>query len=474
MFHVCFKIPVQLVLLFIVISCTPTEKEYKGDLIISNVNIIDVRKGGIIQAMDVIINGDTITQIVKHGGTFTHNSKVIDGTDKYLIPGLWDMHAHDWFAYKEFTPMLLANGVTGVREMFGELDRVKEIKDSLATGKLDGPRIISSGQIIDGSPAAWQGSVEVTSGEQGRVLVRKQLAEGADFIKVYSLLNKDVYQSIAGECKKLNVSMSGHIPIKVKLEEAISSGHQSAEHFFGILEYCSSKRDSFYTSLQNEKFKGFEMDKFTSRLKFITDTFDSSRVKPLVELLQNNNMWMTPTSVVNRSAAFLNDSTFTNDKRIIYMPAFITEMWTRSKRSKEDFDVERKWYKLGLSIMKRMVNGNVKFLAGTDFGNPYVFPGFSLHDELEIYVRDAGFTPLQSLQTATINPAIFLRSRGGVVEEGKSADLVLLSANPLDEITNTKLVDGIVLRGVYHDGTILKKNLEALAKRDTSNEAVGK
>lgn len=452
------------ILLLFVFACTQPVLE--GDLIISDVNIVDVKTGAIRGHMDIAISNDTIRSITEHGKNTLRSGRTINASGQYAIPGLWDMHVHTWFAFKDHAPLLLANGVTGVRDMFGAPSEVNKIRTQQRNGSVTGPTIVSSGAIIDGKNYRWPGSDAANTPEDARMFVREQIKQGADFIKVYSGLNPDAFMAVAAECKKVNFPFCGHIPTRVRLEDAVNAGMLSAEHFFGVLEFTSSARDSMYARIRADENDPL-LTRFRHRLKFVTDTFDKNRVSQLAAVLRGGNMYLTPTSVVNRAFAFMNDTSFVNDKRKAYMPDYLMSDWNPSL-TPEDTDIERKWYNLTLSIMKEMVDGGVQFLAGTDYGNPYVFPGFSLHDELGIFVRDAHFTPLQALQTATINPAYYLRRQGtqGTVDENKVADLVLLSANPLDDITNTKKIEGVVLRGKYHDGDTLRSNLEEIASRN--------
>lgn len=457
-----------ILLIIIAIGISGCQNVGKHDLIIKNANVIDVKSGTIHPSMDIVINADSITRITRHQDQTYHAVQIIDGTNQYLLPGLCDMHAHTWWGYKDFFPLLIANGVTGIREMAGNISEVKRIRKKIRNGTIVGPEIISAGAIIDGKPAAWPGSDEADTPEKGREFVRKQKKEGADFIKVYSLLEKNVYLAIADECKKQGISFSGHIPIKVTLEEAVAAGQQSVEHFDGIMEFMSSEKTYFYNVIRGN-IKDTTLRKSQN---FLVQTFDKTKLDDLISLLSNNDVWIVPTWVPTRYILHFNDPDFLNDGRVDYMPEYVTGNWDpkRDRRYNTITDADYKpigeWNRARLAITKPMLDGGVKFLAGTDYPNPYCFPGFSLHDELQIFVEEAGLTPLEALQTATINPAIFLKmeTKLGSVEEGKLANLILLSANPLENINNTRQIEGVVLRGKYHDGSTLRKRLEEIAR----------
>lgn len=469
-----YIIIVIVLIIILTIGCT---NKIKGDLIIQNISIVNIKNGKVDGANDVIIQGERIVAIIKHKNNQQYvTTRVIDGSGLYLIPGLWDMHTHTWWGYKDFFPLLLANGVTGIREMFGDIGNVNKIRNEIIKGEIIGPEIVTSGPIVDGKPVVWPGSDEADTPESGREIVRNQKASGVDFIKVYNLLKREVYFAIADECKKQQIPFNGHIPRAVTLEEAVEAGHQSIEHSIGILQFCSDKRDYYYAVQRGEIEDTTLVGPGNSgnRMAFIVSSFDEKKVDELIDLLSKSNTWICPTSTVNRAFGYLNDPEFRNDDRIHYIPDYVITQWDPAQNiffaqlSDEDYQVYREKYKLELSIMKKMLDGGCKFLAGTDYPNPYCFPGFSLHDELEIFVDKAGFTPLEALQTATIKPAIFLKRTNdyGTVEKGKIASLVLLKDNPLEDISNTRKIVSVIIKGKVLKGDSLRSGLEQIAKKN--------
>ncbi|MDQ3022033.1 MAG: hypothetical protein M3R36_15900 [Bacteroidota bacterium] len=296
------------------------------------INVID---GTVSGSMDIVIVKDMISEIVNHDKSTTYNAgEVINGEGQYLIPGLWDMHVHSWWAYENFFPMLLVNGVTGVREMWGDQKELDKIRSGINSSAIMGPDIISAGAIIDGDPPLWEGSDSADTPEKGRELVRKQKAEGADFIKVYSFLERDVYFAIADECKKQEISFGGHIPFKISLEEAVSAGQISLEHFFGILEFCSSEKEFLYSAMQSKKkndtlFNTRKYSTFLNRMKFETETFDKSKLPELITLLSRSNSWLCPTLVTTEG--FINrwKPDYKPIDEIKYMPEFTVDNWNQ-------------------------------------------------------------------------------------------------------------------------------------------------
>ena len=463
----------SIILLYCLICLFSCSKTIEGDLIITNVNIIDVKTGTINLNMDLIVKGEEITSIIQHENNVNYIAKkVIDGDEKYIIPGLWDMHTHTWWAYEEFFPLLIANGVTGIREMFTDLRAIKEIKTEIETGKIIGPKIYNSGPIVDGNSPTWDGSDVADSPEKGREIVRQQKASGADFIKVYFSLEKDVYLAIIDEAKKQNLRVSGHLPAKVSLEEAINAGHKSFEHFFGVLDNCSDVQGLL--QIDNARDSKFDGNFFYKRLEHIISTYNPKKLNSTINLLSENKSWMCPTLTVNKGVIRNHDPNYTDNERISYMPEFALNGWNIEKDSivsevsKKRYALETEFYNKMIPILKLLQDKSVNFLAGTDYPNAYTYPGFSLHEELQIFVEEAGFSPLEALQTATLNPAIFMEkeSEFGTVEMGKLANLVLLNKNPLVDIKNTTTIEAVILSGQYLNGNELRANIEEIARKN--------
>lgn len=429
-------------LLAVFTSCKPTPSD-NSDYLITNVNVVDVESGEINANQSVAISGEKITAIYAEKVNAGDSTTVIDGTGKYLIPGLWDMHTHYNSLARPFTPLMIANGVIGLREMWGTPDTIKSLRRQIADGEMLGPEIYSAGSIIDGTPPIWPGSSGVENAEKAIEEVRKQVAQGMDFLKVYSLLSRESYFAIVEEAKKNNIPFAGHIPESITMWEAMEAGQQSVEHLYRILEACTSKPEEFESDYADKGFSSPE------KSDFLVDTFDKEIFDSLAVVLANSDTWLSPTLVVLRNISNLDDSTFREDPRNIYIPSFFDAFWQRgASRSKEHFEAARKKFDLHLSLMGDFEKAGVKILAGTDYPNPYCYPGFSLHDELELMVQ-GGMTVEGALKTATINAALFTGKEAefGTVDEGKVASLVLLNDNPLTDIINVRKIESVFLRG---------------------------
>jgi hypothetical protein len=423
--------------------------------VLAHVTIIDVAGGPSKPDMTVVIRGDRISEIGKAGEiTAPPGATVVDASGKFLIPGLWDMHVHGFS--RDSLRLYTANGVTGVREMFGNSDLLRW-RDEIAKGSLTGPRMIVASPIIDGPQPVWPHSIAVGNEEQGRKAVREVKQWGADFVKVYSLLPRDAYFGIADESKRQGISFVGHVPFAVSAAEASDAGQKSIEHLTGVLLGCSYNETELRNEIVKAKAPGA---RFRAEGVALLDTFSDRKAKDLFARFVKNQTWQCPTLTVLRSNAYLGDQSFRNDPRLKYVPRPIRERWGQRIANRNDNDYAKKVFKKEVEIVGAMQRAGVPLLTGTDTGNPFCFPGFSLHDELALMVI-AGLTPSESLRAATLNPAKFLGldKMLGTIEPGKIADLVLLDADPLADIRNTQKINAVISNGRLLDRKALNKML---------------
>lgn len=420
-------------------------------LVITHATVIDVVTGAERRDATVVVEGNRIAYVGSGlNATPPKDSLVIDGTGKFLIPGLWDMHVHTFFgeaaaAGRDVTlPLFVANGITGVRDMGSELEMVLRARSDIHDGKLLGPRMIVAGPMLDGPKTQFPASIAITTPEDGRRAVDFLAGRGVDFIKIQSYVPREAYFAITDECKKKRITFVGHVPDAIRAAEASNAGQKSFEHLIGIFEGSSTSEDEL---LKGPKSPG----------KFL-QTYDASKESALITLLAKNQTWQCPTLFWERGQWLVDDIDVSKDPDTQYAPILWRNvLWPRFARSiiKEmDTDplrVRQEFVQHELDIVKRLHAAGVPFLAGTDTpAGVDVIPGFSLHLELQRLVA-AGFTPLEALQTATINPALFfgIRADFGNVEKGKIADLVLVDGDPTVDIRNTEKIDGVVLSGRY-------------------------
>lgn len=441
-------------------------------LAIRNVTVIDVVKGEAKTDSTVLIVGDRITALGKDSAVkIPLDAQVVEGKGKFLIPGLWDMHAH--LPSQEFLRLFIANGVTSVREMGGSGDLAVMWRRSIKEGRMNGPRLLVAGSIVDGPQPVWPLSLAVADERQGRQAAVLLKQRGMDFIKVYSLVPRAAFLGMAAEAKTQGLPFAGHVPYSVSLEEAINAGQRSIEHLDMLWLASSENEEEAQAAIravmaQPNATTASVLATVQAQAGRIGAGHSTAKTQGLIALLVEKGVWVTPTLVTQRAVGSLWDSTFTNDPRLKYIPTFLKQSWNPQTdfRLKNITAEERAGMAAAfrdlLQFVGELHRGGVKLLAGTDAQNPYCFPGFSLHDELALFVK-AGLTPLEALQTATSEAAKYagLQDSLGVVEQGKLADLVLLEADPLADITHTRKIAAVILAGKLIDKPELQKLLAA-------------
>jgi imidazolonepropionase-like amidohydrolase len=442
-----------------------------GTLVFDHVTVIDMVSRKPRADMTVVIEGVRISKIRKSGKLKpAKDARIIDARGQFLIPGLWDMHAHVLRASRVdlFLPLLIANGVTGIRDL-GErredFARLGEWRSEIANGTRTGPRILAAGLIVDGAnPANPPFSIVAADEREAREAVRYLKQNGADTIKVYDRLSRAAYLAIADEARRQNISFVGHVPDVLDSFEASDAGQKSFEHLGNILRTCSSLTPAaIEAKVKAEVAAPVDPNDFSifpkriaARTAIELATFSEPKCRKLFAQFTRNGTWQVPTLVAKQALALVDTGIFNNDPRLKFIPKEDLEYWKPEKnfllryRTAEYIEQNAKRYRKEVEIVGAMRRAKVKIMTGTDTSVANVFPGFSVHDELALFVR-AGLTPYEALETATRNPAEFLGELKayGTVEEGKIADLVLLGGDPLTDIAFTRNIRAVVANGRY-------------------------
>ncbi|WP_025849990.1 amidohydrolase family protein [Paenibacillus ehimensis] len=433
----------------------------QGTFVIRGVTIIDIRSGELKPDRAVVIEGNKIKQIVNRADvSIPSNVYVVEAKGKYMIPGLWDMHIHILDNYKVAFPSLLANGVTGVRDMGARFEQISQWENEMEKGAL-APRIVYSGPILDGAPLPLHENIQTV--QEAREKVRELKQAGVDFIKVYSYLPADIYTAIVDEAKKQEMTVAGHVPNSIGAYRASNLGQKSLEHLHGISIAASDIEEKILNAPPSYRDAPFAAD-----LQAIGQ-HNEKKEQILFDTFKKNNTWQVPTLVTFKS--LINTSP---DERSRYVPTEVQANWIKvqehmktSNDYREQLNAAEKIFNAHLALAGRMHKAGVPILAGTDANMfegealPNLFYGFSLHDELELLVQ-AGMTPLEALQSATIHPAAYLNMTDtlGTIEEGKLADMVLLNDNPLADINHIRNIESVVSNGHL----IEKENLRKMLK----------
>lgn len=446
---------------------------------LTHVTVIDGTGAPPKSDVTVVLTGYRIADIGK-GIPIPHQARIIDAAGSFVIPGLWDMHAHPddpelWPVHPgeqekaSLLTLLIANGVTGIRDMGGDLKLLQNWRNRIGAGVLIGPHIRACGPLLDGPNPMWPGSIAVTKVEQARQAVRDLKKQRADFVKVYSGLSRDAYLAIADEAKQLKIPFAGHVPDSVTPAEASDAGQASEEHLQQIIESCSD-REAVRDKLDSLR-AASPIERRRAYIETMLATYDQKKADALFAKFVKNNTWVTPTIVAWQNNASFEDLYPKSIDRLKYMPRYIIEYWDPKNnghlknRSPERIAAEKKLVNKYLEVIGAMNRAGVKLMTGSDFGaNPLLFPGWGVHDEMALFVK-AGLTPMEAIQAATKNPTTFFEVNNsvGTVEKGKLADLVVLSANPLEDINNTRKITAVFFGGKMFDRAELNRMLNSVA-----------
>lgn len=446
-------------LLIVLISCQAKIPQTKFDenvTVIHNVNVIDLSDGSIREGRSVVVAEGKIQSVIERGNDYG-GAVIIEGSGKFLIPGLTEMHAHipspQWGRdnTEETLFLYLSNGVTTIRGMLGHPVHLK-LREQALNNELLSPRIFSSSPSVNGN--------SVKTVEEAIEKVTQFKEDGYDFLKIHPGLTKEVFDQVVKTANEVGIGFSGHVPIDVGVRHAIASGYGSIDHVDGFIEGLVPE-SAAVDPLQNGFF-GYNF----------TDLADESLMDELVAMTNEKRVWIVPTqSLFDRWFSPVDAGILVQESEMKYMPKSTREQWVKSKNGlTEDpsYDPE-KWQRFNhirKSLMLKLQESGHGLLLGSDAPQVFNVPGFSIHHELR-GMTDAGISSLEALQSGTINAAKFFNMEGkfGLIEAGASADVVLLDENPLENIINLQNPRGVMVRGVYLDRAAIDGRLKEIEDR---------
>lgn len=451
----------------------------QSDTLLTDVTIVDVTEGTLTPNQSILIRDGLIVEVgpeIELDASATR----IDGAGGYLIPGLWDSHVHIFSSATEpdtALPLYLINGVTGIRDMgaLWPIAEQKALQARIETGEALGPRLVLSGAWVDASPGSWPGMFLADSPEDAREVVARVAAEGWAAVKAYSMLDEPTYLALAEAAHEARLPFVGHIPERVALGTAIAAGQNGMEHFGRIPMACSTDEARMLGDLRAAMAEGAPLERvfeiMAARNRIILETWDQCLCETVLARMAGARMHASPTLVV--ADFYLGNWPAPDTLRMQMIPAQVREAW-----GKPDFRLEamtdevRALASETIALDRRTFlmahDAGVPILASTDasFANPYLFHGFSLLDELDLYVA-IGLTPREALYTATVAPPRFFRlaDQDGTIASGRRADLVLLTANPLEDLTTLRRPQAVITGGRVLDRADLDRIESSLLQR---------
>ena len=472
-------IQIILLVIFFTMVALPVAEPLKANtpntFFITNVTIINPGAEAILREQTVLIEGKRITYVGDSNTIILpQNVERIDGNGKYLIPGLWDMHTH-WgsrFAPQLSMPLFIANGITNIRDLGGgtNLKLKSKWREETLTGDLLGPRVIGQANLF---------IENLETKEQVHKLLNSVSFDEPDFIKVYNSVLPGPFFSLMNEANELGIKVLGHKPRSVSAIDASKAGYESFEHARLFLYECYSGADELRATYLRRYTSETESSGYVvtpTKLREMVDLHDSKMCNELMKVMVENGTWFTPTHITRKMDAFADKDTYRKDERLKYIHFAQRLAWTIDADSMIRIDPSSKgrqvfmdFYLKGLELTGKAHQVGVRILAGSDANDTYSFPGMGLHDELQELVL-AGLSPMEALKAATFNPSDYfnLTKDYGSIEVGKVADMVLLNANPLEDISNTIQINHVFFNGAIYDRIDLDNMLQYVESNASS------
>lgn len=451
-----------IILAFAVCSCArPQEKVNKSAILISNVAIVDVRTGNIVENQQVVVDSGKISKIMETISNAESYKTNIDGSDKFLMPGLAEMHAHipqpsssNPEIVDETLFLYLSNGITTIRGMLGHPSHL-ELRKQAKNNKNLVPRIYTSSPSLNGN--------SIRSEQEAINKVTAYKKAGYDFLKIHPGIKLNVFDAAVKTAKEVDIPFAGHVPVDVGVRHAMESGYASIDHVDGFVEGLVPL--SANVNPNNNGFFGYNF----------TLIANAEDIDDLVAMSKEHKVWIVSTqSLFERWFAPITADELLKEPEMKYMANSTLDNWKRRKvqyTETGDFSVAQweKFNDLRRQLMYKLQKEGHGMLLGSDAPQLFNVPGFSIHHEIK-GMASAGLSSLEILQSGTINPAIYFGEEHnyGEVKEGLSADLILLNANPLASLKALKNISGVMVRGQWLTKEFIDSKLADIAKRNTN------
>jgi imidazolonepropionase-like amidohydrolase len=467
-----------LLLMGLLLSCR-SEIYFEGAYCIENVNVIDPLEG-LKKGVNVVVKGNKIHRIGKVGELkLSPKNIIIEGTDKYLIPGLWDSHVHFYFDQQlalHMPELFLSNGITSVRDTGGAFHYMDSIRQNALMHPKTHPRVKIAGPLIDGNFNVYNGSVlpelsiRTRDVRESIAETEKLVAKGVDFLKAYEMLSPEQFEAIAAIAAREKLRLAGHVPLSMEITHAISLGLNSLEHIKNLELEAVKNSDSMLLArrnmLQNKSLlsgRQLRANIHRAQKQFAVDHIAPDAYQNILDTIKKYDSYQVPTLSIYKVPIYKIFREPFWRKSFELLPKTSRDQWEKNVASSNQ-EINPQQKKFSDWIQKTtgaMAEAEIPLMAGTDTPLGYLTPGFSLHYELELMV-ESGLTELQALATATLQPAKYFRMEDslGLVKKDYIADLILLNENPLEDIARTKDIFAVI-----KDGNIIEKaRLDQLQK----------
>jgi len=436
---------------------TPLVLAQSPPLVIEHVSVIPMERELVLADQTVVVRDGRIAAL---GAASTvavpPDAQRIDGRGRFLMPGLADMHVHVWDENDLY--LFVACGVTTVRNLFGDPLHLAWRK-RIESGELVGPRIYTAGPIIDGKPAVWPGSVELTDPDQASEVVSAQKAAGYDFLKPYARLTRECYEALAVAGEEQGMRLMGHVPEALALSDVLAAGQATIEHLGGFAEAAQRADTPLHAiDFRNESLAWKEVD--------------DARLAVVAKEIRAAGAWSCPTLVVMQKWTQGADAeALAARPEMRYVSPFMRAAWNPKSPSNylatlpaETVKAAHDKLPFEMKAVRALRDAGAGILLGTDMGNPFVTAGFALHEELG-YLVAAGLTPYEALRAGTAEAARCMQAADdwGTLAVGRRADMLLLSANPLVDVRDAAKRVGVVLHGRWLSEEELHAELERRA-----------
>lgn len=451
-------------------------------IVFENVNAVDA-VAGLREEVTVVIRGNRIASVEAAPSLrVPDDARTIDGTGKYLIPGLWDAHVHLTFE-RDVTPamfrLFLTNGVTSIRDTGGLLDLVLPLREAARKDTQGSPRVMMAGPLLDGIPTVYDGlspgrpkiGLGAASVPDAEALFDKISAAGVDLIKTYEMLTPAAFAAVLQRANRKGLIVTGHIPLSMDVISASNAGLRSMEHLRNVEMSCSRHAEQLLEARRHLLEQGANQLGGVLRAQIhqaqrtrAVNTQDATKRDLVLTTLAANDTWQIPTLTVVIDHDLHDNPEWRETFK--YLPESARRRWT--KNALEPANVPRgadreAYEEWAFDMVGRMSKSGIGIMAGTDCPIVFLTPGFSLHEELKLLAK-CGLTPIQILEAATFRPSQYFKMEAelGTIRKNMLADLVLLDANPLQDIGNTSKINAVVRDGKLYDRNALNQMLSEL------------